>query len=62
MLNVNKVKLLSERTSRVPPIIFRSNSIEVLTSAAKFTLEIMVPEFCSDDNSILKGTLRSNAS
>ena len=31
-------------------------------STAKFTLEIMVPEFCRDDNSILKGALRSNAS
>ena len=31
-------------------------------STAKFTLEIMVTEFCSDDNSILKGTLRSKGS
>ena len=30
MLNAKKVNLLSERTSGVPPVIFRSNSIEVL--------------------------------
>ena len=30
MLKVNKVNLLSELSSGVPPVIFRSNSIEVL--------------------------------
>ena len=34
----------------------------VLSFTAKFTLKIMVPEFCSDDNSTPKGALWSNAS
>ena len=34
----------------------------VLLFTAKFTLKIMVPEFCSDDNSTPKGALWSNAS